>query len=166
MSGMSLYRMTDEYQRLLDSITDSTDDGVNFDKITESLDQIEGDIRKKTENCAKFYRCMEARREAYERERKLFYAKELASKNAAEKLKEYVKLCMERIGAEKIVGDSLTISLCKNGNPSLNVTGKVPAEYFIPQEPIRNDSAIKKDLLAGKELDFAELNYGKQLRIR
>lgn len=165
MSGMSLYKMTDEYQRLLDSITDSTDNGMVFETLTEDLDALEGDIRKKVENVAKFVRCLDARSKTFKEEQKFFEAKAKANANASERLEEYLKVCMEKIGVDKVEGDTLTVKICNNSQPSLLVDGKVPKKYLIQQEPKPDNAAIKEDLLAGKNLDFAQLNYGKHIRI-
>lgn len=165
MSGMSLYKMTGSFQRMLDDITDCVDDGIQFEALTESLDSLEGDIRQKVENCAKMVRCLDARAKTFKEEQKFFEAKSKAAANAAERLEDYIKLCMETVGMDKVEGDVLTVKIQKNSKPSLVVDGKVPERFLVPQEPKANNAAITEALLAKEELDFARLNYGKHIRI-
>ena len=165
MSGMSLYKMTDEYQRLLDEITDATDDGVVFQNLVEELDKLEGDIPRKIENCAKMVRCFDARAVTFKNESKFFDSKAKAANNASERLEEYIKLCMEKMNLEKVEGDTLNVKLCKNGQPSLVIDGDVPKKFLIKQEPKVDNASIKDALLAGEKLKFAQLSYGKHIRI-
>lgn len=165
MSGMSLFKMTGSFQRMLDDITDCVDDGIQFEALTESLDSLEGDIRQKVENCAKMVRCLDARAKTFKEEQKFFEAKSKAAANAAERLEDYIKLCMETVGMDKVEGDILTVKIQKNSKPSLVVDGKVPERFLIPQEPKVNNAAITEALLDKEDLDFARLNYGKHIRI-
>lgn len=162
---MKLYEMTDRYQYLLDEITEATDDGVMFDRLTEELEQIEGDIYEKVESCAKMVRALDARAKAFKNEQKFFEAKAKSANASAEGLEAYMLAQMDKLGIEKVEGKTLTIKMCKNGQPSTIIIGEVPEEYQIPQEPKTNTTAIKEALLGGEELPFAQLNYGKHLRI-
>lgn len=162
---MKLYELTGAYQSVLEELTECVDDGVKFEALTDQLEQCESDIKIKVENCAKMVRVMDARAAAYRREADFFAAKAKAANGSSERLEEYIQRCMESIGLERVEGDTLSVKLCQNGQPSLLVDGDVPRKFTIKQEPKVNNQAIKEALLAGKKLKFAKLNYGKHIRI-
>lgn len=168
---MKLYEFPAEFERLMEEITDCTDDGVLFDGLTAKLDQLESDFNLKVENCAKMVRSLTARATAFETEEKFFKAKRASSAKSVESLKDYIKLCMDRAGITEVQGKSLKVKLCDNGQPSLVIDnnsqsmGLIPRKFMIKQDPIPDKEAIKTALLEGKKLKFAELVHGKHVRI-
>lgn len=162
---MKLYQLTDQYQQLLDDITDCTDDGVRFEGLTDQLDMLEGDIATKLESCAKMMRALDARAKTFKGEESFFKNKAKSANNAAEGLEDYICAQMEKIGMEAVNGKTLKIKLCKNGNPSLICEGEIPEEYTVPQPNEPNNEKIRQDLMSGVELPFASLKYGKHIRI-
>ncbi|TXH13409.1 MAG: siphovirus Gp157 family protein [Hyphomicrobiaceae bacterium] len=162
---MKLYQLTDQYQALLDDITNCTDDGVKFDGLVAQLDAIEEDLVAKLEACAKMQKALDARAKVFKNEETFFKNKAKAANSSAEGLEQYIKLQMEKVGMEEVKGKTLKIKLCKNGNPSLICDGEIPDDYTVPQPSEANNEKIRQELLEGKELPFARLEYGKHIRI-
>ena len=72
---------------------------------------------------------------------------------------------MEAAGLAEVKGQRLDVRICKNGQPSLQIDGKVPRRYYAKVEPKADSKAIKEALLSGKSLHFARLIYGNHIRI-
>jgi chromosome segregation ATPase len=162
---VKLYQLTDQYQNLLDDITDCTDDGVAFEDLASRLEMLEGDIAEKLEACAKMLRALDARAKTFKAEESFFKNKAKSANKSAEGLESYIQLQMEKIGMEEVKGKTLKIKLCRNGNPSLICDGEVPEEYTVPQPSEPDNERIRQELMDGNELGFANLKYGKHIRI-
>ena len=84
-----------------------------------------------------------------------------------ERLKDYVKTQMIEVGASKIKGQLLTVSVCSNGGKTaIRVDEEnVTQEFMVISRKIDHDK-IRDFLSSGERLDFAEeLPRGKHLRI-
>lgn len=160
MSNLSLYHMTSEMLALLDSEEEITQ---------EQLDAAFANIVKKDAALCHFLKDVEASVVAFKAEEKRIADRRKALENAIGRVKEYAKLCMERLGMDRLEAGTFKLSIQANP-PALEITDEeaIPNEYkiVIPATVAPDKERIKSDLKAGKDIPGAKLTVGKSLRIR
>lgn len=157
--NLTLYAMSMEMAALLEA------EEINDELLIAAI----GDIERKGENVCHFIKNVEAAAAAHEVEAKRIADKGKALKNTAARVKDYAKLCMENIGAEKITTGTFTLSI-QNNPPALHIEegAEPPAEYciIIPEQRTWDKDKVKADIKAGKVVKGATLTVGRSLRIR
>lgn len=159
MKSLSLYHISQEMQTLIDA------DEINDELLTAAI----GDIEKKSESVCHFIRNVESTVDIFKAEEKRISARRKALENTITRIKEYAKLCMENMGAEKITAGTFTLSI-QNNPPALHIEegAEPPAEYciIIPESRVWDKDKAKADIKAGKEVTGATLTVGRSIRIR
>ena len=158
---MMLYELTGEFLKLYQLMQECD---IEEDVFKDTLEAVEGEIDYKCESYCKVINSLNGDSESLEKEIDRLKARQKKIKNNVERLRTAMQTMLEVTGKDKIKTSLFTISLRKNP-PKLMVTGDVPKEFFIPQEPKRNDAAIK-NLLKTQKLDFAHLEQTQSLSIR
>jgi hypothetical protein len=163
--NMTLYDLAEGYQNVLALIDEESPDT----DVLNALTTIEGAIEVKAGNIANLIKSLEAEAEVIKTEEKRLAQRRKSRENAADYVKQYLKVSMEQMGMDKIKTPTRTISI-QNNPPSLLITDKdiIPQKYLtlIPEHfEVRND-AVKDDLKAGVDVPGAELKTGRGLRIR
>lgn len=160
----SLYELTNDYLTLMEyaDSTDPDDEQVFID----TLDGLVGTIENKIDNCAAVMSHMEAHKNMLEKEIERLQAKYNAIDNNQERIKRSIYMTMVAMNKRKISTDLHTFSIRGNGGVKpLTICGEVPDKYQkVIYEP--DKAKIRKELEAGKELDFAFLaDRGEHLHI-
>lgn len=160
----SLYELTNDYLTLMEyaDSTDPDDEQVFID----TLDGLVGTIENKIDNCAAVMSHMEAHKNMLEKEIERLQAKYNAIDNNQERIKRSIYMAMVAMNKRKISTDLHTFSIRGNGGKKpLTICGEVPDKYQkVIYEP--DKALIRKELEAGKELDFAFLaDRGEYLHI-
>jgi hypothetical protein len=160
---MRLYEISQAYRALLDHEPEQGSD-LEADWL-ELLDTIEGSLQDKAQNIGLYVRELTAEAEAVKAEEQRLTARRRALENKADRLREYLERELTFAGIDKVKTELVTVSIQSNP-PSVEITGEVPAEYLVAQEPKVDKRGILEALKAGQELSFAQITQGRSLRIK
>ena len=158
---MMLYELTGEVLELYQMMQDGD---IEEDAFKDTLEAVEGEIDYKCESYCKVINSLNGDSESLQKEIDRLQARLKSIDNNVKRLKAAMQTMFEVTGKSKIKTNLFTISLRKNP-PKLVVTGDVPKEFLIPQEP-KVDNAGIKNLLKTQELEFAHLVQTQSLSIR
>ena len=165
---MKLYEITDELALLHDQLEESG--GELTESLVARLDALGGELQAKGENIGKFIINVLASAESFNNEIQRLERKKKASEALADRLKAYMKKCMEDAGIKKISTPLFDISIQKNGGkPAVTILDEklVPARFLT----VVTETTVDKDgILAAKEggedvSAFAKIERGTHLRI-
>lgn len=163
--AIALYELSTAYQNVQNLIDDESPDT----DIINALQVIEGQIEVKAVNIANLIKSLEAEAEVIKAEEKRLAQRRKSRENAADNVKQYLKLAMEQMGMDKIKTATRTISIQLNP-PSVHVLNEdeIPGKFLtlIPEHYEVNKKAIAEAFKAGEEVKGAELTRGRSLRIR
>ena len=141
-------------------------DGAITEDLVQVLDAIDEEFNEKVEACCRMIAELRARSELAAREGNRLIGKSHTHANKADRLAEYVKENMIRMGSKTI--ESGLFRATVSDNPmSVNLTDEesIPAEFLTPRDPVVSKSKIKKALESGQEVPGAELIRKTGLRI-
>lgn len=152
---MKLYDIANDYQGFLDS-------DLTGDELMDCLDQIKGEFDIKAGNIMAVNETMTEKVNSIDSQIKRLQARKKTIQNTQERLKEYLRSNMERLGFEKISCDFFTVTL---GEPvqkvQVNDVNLLPDEFVTVKSEVKPDlNAIKKALKDG-EVAGAVLVDGK-----
>lgn len=158
---MKLYELTGKYREVSDM-----DD---LDEITlkDTLDSLQEDIETKLQNIGFVIKEKKADLKAIEEAIHNLKEKKTSVEKSIERLQDYSQTTMEVIGIEKIKTPLLTVWIQDN-KQSVNVLDekKINLNYFIEQPPKLDKTLLLADLKEGKEIEGAEIQQTRSLRIR
>ena len=166
-----LYKLADELILILSEVEGA--EGVLTDDLEKRLDACALDFKAKTENIGKLVLSLSANSDMVEKEIDRLRRRKEASDNLQKRLKDYIKMQMERTGQTKIDFPSLTLSICKSpARLTVLDEKKLPTMYFtvVPQH-LELDKAgrerLKDDLKKGINVNGAAvLETGTHLRVK
>lgn len=164
----TLFSLSQEMAILDELLTESG--GELTEEVSVALARIGAKLETKTDGLGWFIRTCEARRDGYKRTAADLTAKASVESNKIDRLKEYVKACMEQLGAKKLEGTVYAFAIQKNG-------GKPPIKLL---EPYASDPdllprhltriTVTPDLDRIREMEPAEfheaLPVGSHVRLR
>lgn len=159
---MKLYELTENYNQVLELA-----EQLDAETLKDTLDSIDEAIEIKVENTAKVVRSLEGNVDAIDNEIKRLTAKKSTLNNNIKGIKSYMQESMEQVGKEKIKGQLFNIGI-QNNPQSVNVVDekKINLDYFIEQPSKLDKKLLLADLKEGKEVEGAELQQTRSLRIR
>jgi len=167
---MKLYELTDQWQALLDAISDAdlTEDGEVDPEIVASLDAVGGEFTEKVDNICALVRTLDATLAGVKSEQKRLAAYNKALDSHMEWLKGYLLVNMTATGQLKVEGPRFraTVSSCP---PSVNVIDEdlLPEAFLVAQAPKVDKKALLVALKAEQEVPGAVLvSDRKTVRIR
>lgn len=166
----SLFEITEE-MRWLDEIIDGDEwqERELGDKITEHLNQVEGERDAKLDGYAWLIRRLEHEAEVAEDEVNRWRQKSLQRYNKIKLLKDRLKDHLEAVGQKKVSTDHFTFTVCTNGGmaPIEINEDLVPIEYYVNPPPVIDFKKLRADVESGVDVDGAQLKErGKHLRIK
>jgi hypothetical protein len=163
--SMALYELSQSYTNVLNLIEDESPDA----DIMNALTVIEGAIEVKAGNIANLIKSLEAEAEVIKSEEKRLAQRRKSRENAADNVKQYLKVAMEQMGLDRIKSPTRTISIQTNP-PAVQIMNEdeIPGRFLtlVPEHYIADKKAIAEALKAGEEVKGCELSRGKSLRIR
>jgi hypothetical protein len=166
MSTLRLYEIAETYLRALEDLADVED--LPEQAIADTLEGLQGEFEAKAINVAGYIRNIEAEASAIEGARKGMERRQRALTRHAERLRDYVKIHMERTGVPKLKNHYLTLRI-QNNPPSVVVEneGSIP-EQFKHTETITNllRAEIARALKAGEKVTGARLGRTTRLVIQ
>ncbi|EPR7327062.1 siphovirus Gp157 family protein [Listeria innocua] len=157
---MKLYELTESYQNVLDIA-----EQLEAETLKDTLDAITESIEVKAENTAKVIKTVNAEIEALDTEIKRMSSRKSTLKNNVESMKHYLKEELEKVGLDKVKGQHLTIRIQNNPQGVLVEDESKLGAYLVEQPKKLDRKAILADLKDGKEIDGAEIQQGRSLRI-
>lgn len=159
---MNLFELTQNYQNVLE-IAEQLD----AETLKDTLDSINEAIDVKVENTAYVIKTLEANVDAYASEIKRMQAAKSAMENNIKNLKLYIQESMEKVGLDRVEGKLIKVAI-QNNKQSVNVLDekKIPLDYFTEQEPKLDKATLLESLKEGKEIEGAEINQTRSIRIR
>lgn len=158
---MTLYELTGAALELYQMMQDGE---IEEDVFKDTLEAVEGEIEYKCDSYCKVIYSLNGYRESLQKEIDRLKARQASIDNNVKRMKAVMQTMLEATGNSKVKTILFTVSLRKNP-PKLVVTGDVPKEFLIPQEP-KVDNAAIKNLLKTQELEFAHLEQTQSLSIR
>ncbi len=157
----TLYELTGQFRELLELVEQGE---VDPEMLADTLEGLEGEIEIKADGYAKVIKELEGKTAMLKGEIERLSNRKSAIENNIKTMKESLEIAMRTTGKVKFKTDLFSFNIQKNP-ARLVITGDVPKDYLIPQEP-KVDNKTIKDLLKEKELDFAHLEQSESLRIR
>ena len=161
---MTLYELTSEYLDLLAMLEDPD---VDEDLINDTLEGIDGELEAKADGYARVMRQMDADAKAIKAEEERLANRRKSLENRSAALKSRLQQMMELTGKTKFKTALYSFNIAKNpASVVIDDESKIPAEYWIAQDPKLNKSALKEMLSTGEICEYAHLEQGQSLRIR
>lgn len=159
---MKLYELTENYNQVLELA-----EQLDAETLRDTLDSIDETIEIKIENTAKVVRSLEGNVDAIDNEIKRLTDKKSTLNNNIKGIKSYMQESMEQVGKEKVKGHLFNIGI-QNNPQSVNVVDekKIKMDYFVEQPSKLDKKRLLADLKEGKEVEGAELQQTRSLRIR
>lgn len=160
----TLYDLTGSW---LDLYMMADDPDMDAEVWFDTMEAIEGEIEVKADGYAKVIAQLSADAQAVKDEEARLYARRKAIENSIARMKDRLQQMMEATGKTKFKTALYTFSV--QANPASVVIDdetKIPAEFWIAQEPKLDRAGIKEMLKNGGECGFAHLAQSASLRIR
>lgn len=162
---MNLYKITQEYQDLLDQV-ESCNDELELDAIMEHLHSLEWDRQDKLESIAKYMQTLKAQEVGITQEIERLSNLKKNKSNAQERLKKYIAFNLESAGIQKMETDLFKFSFRKSTSLEIVDEEKVPSEYVSEKVVTSIDkSQIKKDM-KDREIPGVQLREKQNLQIK
>lgn len=161
----TIYTLAEDVLRLHALLLDSecTEETIN-EAITAFLENAGAE---KLEQYCKLIRSMGREATAIRDEEKDLAAKRKARENAAERMKDRLRMVLEAGGLTKV--DAGVFSIALQNNPvalQIDEGANLPDELMIIPQPVPNSALIKERLEAGEEIPGCRLTQGRHVRIR
>lgn len=129
MMGIALYELANAREILNEWLTES--DGEVTPELAELLDGITGDIDEKIERVALYIREQLATSTAIKEEADRLTARAKVREKAADGLKAYLKVQLERLGRTKVEGLLATVAVQRNSAPAIRTVLEASELYAI-----------------------------------
>lgn len=165
----ALYEIAAEYRAAANALAEMD---MAEQAVADTLAGIEGELSVKATNIAAFVLNLEAASESVDAVIQRLQARRGAMETRADRIREYIKTCMEAAGITKIEANDHSFALTIKKNPPKVVLDEtwsaIPKEYerVIPERIEPDKKKIAEALKAGTPLAFARLETGTRLEIR
>lgn len=164
---ITLYHLADEFlvasQKLADLDLDEQ-------TVADTLEGLQGELEVKATNVAMFARNLEATAEQIKQAESAMAARRRAIENRANRVREYLKVNMERTGVTKI--ESPYFKIAVRDNPPavvIDMESQIPEGFMrLPEPPplVPNKKLIAEAIKSGLHVPGAHLESSKRLEIK
>lgn len=163
MSGLTLYAITEQYQRLQEMLETGE---VDEQAIKDTLASVEGDLTVKVDNCAAVMRSLELEADAFRYEEVRLAERRKSIEANRERLRRYVQFELESVKVDKVKGSRFYVTIQTNP-PKLFVDDetKLPEDFWVETRAV-DKAAVSAALKAGQEVPGAHLEQGRSLRVK
>ena len=158
----SLYELTGQMEYLKGLLEDSE---VEDQVVLETMESIEFEIEEKAEGYGKIIRMLQAEVDAIDGEVERLSARKKALTNNVNRLKSSLFESMKVLDMRKIKTPLFSFHIQKNP-ATVDIVGKVPKKYLIPQEPKVDKKAIIEYVKEYGDTKYAKMVQSESLRIR
>ena len=158
----SLYELTGQMEYLKGLLEDPE---VEDQVVLETMESIEFEIEEKAEGYGKIIRMLQAEADAIDGEVERLSARKKALINNVNRLKSSLFESMRVLEMRKIKTPLFSFHIQKNP-ATVDIVGKVPKKYLIPQEPKVDKKAIIEYVKEHGDTKYAKMVQSESLRIR
>jgi predicted nuclease with TOPRIM domain len=163
----SLFELSAEYQKAAQILDDLECDSQT---IADTLESIDGPLKEKAENVAKYFQNLEVNAKALKEAEERLASRRKAMENRVEHLKEYLKTNMEKCSILSIECEYFKLSI-QNNPESVDVfePGLVPSEYMVQPEPPPervDKNLVKKALKDSFDVPGCRLTRSTRLTVK
>jgi len=161
---MKLY----EIAAAIDEALSRTDeDGELMPGVERELDGLDMLLTEKADNIAAFMRQCDAEANAYSDEIQRLTDLRTTATNKRDRLKEYLRSTMEKLGVQNISTPRFKMSLCKNSTPSVAFTGvDLPDDYARITRTLDSKKVIEQFKACQPIPACFTVTHGNHLRVK
>ena len=159
----NLYNLSTKHQQLLNML----DEGYSIEDLQDTLDSIEVDMNTKVDNTVGLIRSVEADTDAIDKEIKRLQALKKQKNNFIGRLKQHLQDALE-VQQKDNYRTATNYIYKRNNQPSVNITNEslIDKAYRIPQPDKYDKKTMKEDILAGADVEGAELVNSTSLVVK
>ena len=162
----TLYDLTGAWLDLYD-MADDPDMQDDFEAWFDTMEAVEGEIEDKADGYAKVMRDLTGRAVTIKAEEERLAARRKTIENRVEYMKSRLQMMMQVTGKTKFKTDLFSFGIQKNpASVVIDDESKIPAGYWIPQQPKLDKTGIRDRLKEGEEVPGCRLVQTEGLRIR
>lgn len=159
----NLYNLSTQHRQLLNML----DEGYSIEDLQDTLDSIEADMNTKVDNTVGLIRSIEADTDAIDKEIKRLQALKKQKNNFIDRLKQHLQDALE-VQQRDNYRTPTNYIYKRNNQPSVNITNEalIDKAYCIPQPDKYDKKTMKEDILAGADVEGAELVSSTSLVVK
>lgn len=159
----NLFELLTGYKQLYNKL----DEGYSIEDLQDTLDSIEADMNTKVDNTVGLIRSVEADTDAIDKEIKRLQALKKQKNNFIGRLKQHLQDALE-VQQKDNYRTATNYIYKRNNQPSVNITNEalIDKAYRIPQPDKYDKKAMKEDILAGADVEGAELVNSTSLVVK
>lgn len=159
----NLFELLTGYKQLYNKL----DEGYSIEGLQDTLDSIEADMNTKVDNTVGLIRSVEADTDAIDKEIKRLQALKKQKNNFIGRLKQHLQDALE-VQQKDNYRTATNYIYKRNNQPSVNITNEalIDKAYRIPQPDKYDKKAMKEDILAGADVEGAELVNSTSLVVK
>ncbi len=166
-SNLTLYELSDQFAIAAQKLSDLD---LDEQTIADTLEGLSGALEAKAINVAQFCKNLEATAEQIKQAESAMSARRSAMENRAKRIREYLKLNMEKTGIQKIECPFFKIAI-RDNPPSvvIDAASQIPEGFWrLPEPPplVPDKKLIAESLKAGLDVPGCHLERGTRLDIR
>ena len=159
----NLFELLTGYKQLYNKL----DEGYSIEDLQDTLDSIEADMNTKVDNTVGLIRRVEADTDAIDKEIKRLQALKKQKNNFIGRLKLHLQDALE-VQQKDNYRTATNYIYKRNNQPSVSITNEalIDKAYRIPQPDKYDKKAMKEDILAGADVEGAELVNSTSLVVK
>lgn len=167
MTNTALYVLADEYVAAAQTLADLEMDDQT---VHDTLEGISGALEAKASHVAMFARNLETLAISIQEAERQMAARRKAIENRANRIREYLKMNMQRTGIHRIESPYFTIAIRENpGAVVIDAESQIPEEFMrvpTPPPPAPDKKAIAAAIKIGKEVPGCHIERTQRLEIK
>lgn len=164
---MNLYQLHEGYLNLVEVLENAGEDENLRELVTNSLNEIEDNIKDKADNVVRFIRNLESEANAIKEEEKRLAEMRKKREKQVENLKQYLFDFTKVADGQKIKGSIFTVSIKKNpASVVVDDLEAIPEEYKRVKTVVEADKTLLKKVLKENEVAGAHLEQKESLNIK
>lgn len=162
----TLYDLTGQWLELY-NMADDPDMQEEFELWFDTMEGLEGEIEDKADGYAMVMKDLDGQVAAIKKEEERLAARRRTIENRVEYMKSKLQEMMVITGKTKFKTPLFSFGIQKNpASVVIDDESKIPAGYWIPQQPKLDKASLKDWLKEGNECEWAHLAQSESLRIR
>ena len=164
---MNLYQLHEGYLNLVEVLENAGEDENLRELVTNSLNEIEDNIKDKADNVVRFIRNLESEANAIKEEEKRLAEMRKKREKQVENLKQYLFDFTKVADGQKIKGSIFTVSIKKNpASVVVDDLEAIPEEYKRVKTVVEANKTLLKKVLKENEVAGAHLEQKESLNIK
>ena len=158
---MTLYEMSNQTRELYELLESEIIDEQTYNDTIENIG-----VEEKLENYCKVIRQLESEAEMVKAEKERLATKQKTLENNVARLKNTILYYMDSRNTTKEDAGVFKVSVSESKACNITDESKIPENYLIAQAPKLDKASMLKALKEGVEIDGAELQINRNIRIK